>query len=266
MMPIEYGRLRAEMLGFLLANPKGRVNLAWNGDYSLLDYFLHSRGLGLDVKDEDNILRLFHELYHERIIDSGIGAGYTDHELSWPYYRLTDYGRAAIEQKEYTPYDPDGYLAKLKRDVPGIHPDAIRYLEESLGCIRANYLLAASVTLGCAAEKCLLELIEAFGNAIIDPGKKAEYERDTRSRMISRKYEALWKRLSPMTPPSLPEHLADDLHTILDRVFNVIRTTRNDAGHPSGRFIERETVHANLLLFPSFCRRIYGLIAHFTAT
>jgi hypothetical protein len=118
--------------------------------------------------------------------------------------------------------------------------------------------------LGCAAEKAALLLIETFGNAIQNPQHRKKYQDDTQHWMISRKYDALWKRLAPLAG-SLPKPLGEDLHTILDRVFDLIRTTRNAAGHPTGKTIERETMHANLLLFPSYCRRVYGLIDHFHA-
>jgi hypothetical protein len=55
------------------------------------------------------------------------------------------------------------------------------------------------------------------------------------------------------------------LGTILERVFYLIRTARNDAGHPTGRKIEKEVIHANLLLFPSYCKRVYGLIEYFSS-
>ena len=64
---------------------------------------------------------------------------------------------------------------------------------------------------------------------------------------------------------SLPADLGDDLHTILDRVFDLIRSTRNDAGHPTGKVIERESMRANFYLFPSYCRRVYALMDHFAA-
>ncbi len=80
--------------------------------------------------------------------------------------------------------------------------------------------------------------------------------------MISQKYEALWKRLETIASRST-NHLGDDLHTILDRVFDLIRTTRNEAGHPTGEKIEKETVHANFLLFPGYCKRVYRLIEYF---
>lgn len=115
---------------------------------------------------------------------------------------------------------------------------------------------------GAALFSPKLQLIETYGKTITDPTKRAKFEADTGERQaISRKYEALWKRLEPLT--ATLDSLGHDLHVILDRVFDLIRSTRNDAGHPSGKLIERETVHANLLLFPMYCRRVYGLIEHF---
>jgi hypothetical protein len=54
--------------------------------------------------------------------------------------------------------------------------------------------------------------------------------------------------------------LCEDLHAILDRVFDLIPQTRNSAGHPTGKTIERATMQTNFILFPSYCRRVYGLI------
>jgi hypothetical protein len=115
---------------------------------------------------------------------------------------------------------------------------------------------------GCAAEKAILLLMDGYGRAIPDAGKRAKFEQETQARNISVKYKALWKRIEP-TVPSLPPELGDDLHTILDRTFDLIRTARNDAGHPAGKQLDRDAVHANLILFPVYCRRVYALIGHF---
>ena len=133
--------------------------------------------------------------------------------------------------------------------------------------MKANHLLAASVMTGCAAEKAMILLIEGFGNAITDAAAKTSYEKATKSRMIKNKYVALWDRIQkPAVQAQLPANVKDDLHTLLDRVFDLIRTTRNEAGHPTGKTIEKETVHANFLLFPSYCKRVYGLMAFFAGT
>jgi len=183
--------------------------------------------------------------------------------MDWPFYRVTEYGKKVLETAEYEPHDPDGYMANLRAELPNLHDVIVRYLDESLTSFRHGLLLASAVTLGCAAEKAMLLLVEAFGNAIADTVKKEKYEKETKSWMIHSKYKALWKRLEPLVS-TLPRDLGDDLHTILDRVFDLIRTTRNEAGHPTGKTIERDTMRANFILFPSYCRRVYGLINHYS--
>jgi hypothetical protein len=116
---------------------------------------------------------------------------------------------------------------------------------------------------GCAAEKAMLLLIDQYGSSISDAAKRQKYADETAEKFgIKRKYDAFWSRVAPVAA-QLPSGFGDDLHTILDRVFDLIRTTRNDAGHPTGKVVERETVHANLILFPGYCRRIYKLLDHF---
>ncbi len=111
------------------------------------------------------------------------------------------------------------------------------------------------------SEKAALLLIEAFGKAIQDANKRKKYEKEN-TRYISRRYEAFWKRLGPLAG-TLPQELGEDLHTILDQVFDLIRRTRNDAGHPTGKTIDRDTIRANFILFPNYCVRVYGLMDYF---
>jgi len=260
-MAVEYHNIRPVMLEYLRSHPNGQFNLI--GDRSLFHLFAE-RGFTLDDADLEILQQVVHELYVEKIIFLGnsprsIGAG----AWSWPFYRLTQHGQKVVNNTEYQPYDPSGYLSRIKTEIPPIDDGIIMYLEECLNCFRSNCLFSAAVMMGCAAEKAMLLLVEVFGHAISDPAAQEEYEKETNFWMISRKYQALWKRLEPLTS-ELPDQLGDELHTFLDRVFDLIRTTRNEAGHPTGKRIELETIHANLLLFPSYCKRVYGLINHFS--
>ena len=260
-MAVEYGRLRSVLLEYLKAKPRGQVTVvSGGGDFRS---FLEQRGLNLDDEGQVQILQTFHEFYLERIIIPGAEPNSTA-PMKWPFYRLTDYGRKVIDSQEYQPYDPDGYLARITNDIKDVDPVIIRYLAEALGCLRADHLLASAVMLGCAAEKAMLLLVDAFGAAMSDPKTKAAYEKQVASRMISSKYDALWKRLEPLAG-SLPADLGDDLHVLLDRVFDLIRTARNDAGHPTGKPMDRDAVRVNLTFFPGYCKRVYGLMAHFKA-
>jgi hypothetical protein len=218
--------------------------------------------LSLGEDDLTRIQNIFHELYLERVIVTGSGPRTLPSAMDWPSYRVTDYGKKVLVSQEYVPHDQSGYLKRIQAEIPGLDATIIRYLDEALGCFRQDFLLAASVMLGCAAEKAILMLVESYGESLSDASKKQRYEQDTRNRMISRKFDALWRHLEASVP-NLPPNLGDDLHVILNKLFELFRTTRNDAGHPTGRRIERETVYANLILFPSFCRRVYSLMAHF---
>jgi len=255
-MAVEYNNLRAVMLDYLKSNPKGPLDL------SQIGIFYESRDFKLEESDFEKLQQIIHELYLERIFIPGNSTGGTG-AWTWGDYRLTKYGEDVVSNPEYQPHDPDGYLSRIKKEVCKIDSVIIRYLEEGLSCYRDNLLLAAAVMIGCAAEKAMLLLVEAFGNAIADANNKAKFEKEVKSRMISVKYNALWKRLEPLSC-SLPNSLGDDLHVILDRIFDLIRTTRNEAGHPTGKKVERETIHANLLLFPSYCKRVYKLIEYFS--
>jgi hypothetical protein len=95
-----------------------------------------------------------------------------------------------------------------------------------------------------------------------NPKDKIAYSKEVTTRNIGQKYRALWNRLQ-RTQEGLPADLSDDLHVHLDRVFDLIRTARNEAGHPAGKTQSRESVHANFILFPMYCRQVYGLIRHF---
>lgn len=260
-MSVEYHNIRTVMLEYLRSHPNGQLNLI--GDKSLFRLF-EERGFTLDNGDLEILQQVVHEFYIEKIIFLGHSPRSTGSGAwSWPFYRLTQHGQKVVNNTEYQPYDPSGYLSRIKAEIPPIDDVITMYLEECLNCFRSNYLFSAAVMMGCAAEKAMLILVEVFGKAISDPAEQKKYEKETNFWMISRKYQALWKRLEPMAS-GLPNQLGDDLHTILDRVFDLIRTTRNEAGHPKGKKIELETMHANLLLFPSYCKRVYGLIKHFS--
>ncbi len=208
------------------------------------------------------VCQIYHELYLERIIAPGVGQLNSTGRMEWPWYRLTDHGKRVLQTIEYSPYDPNGYLRRLREEIPDIDETIIRYLEESLRCLRMDCLLAAAVTIGCAAEKAMLLLIERFGETISDPAKKKKYEKATSDWRISKKYEAFRKCFQDIME-KLPNDLGRQRESHLDGAFNLIRRVRNSAGHPSGEPITREMVIANQAIFPGYCKYVYSLMDHF---
>lgn len=155
---------------------------------------LNASQLGGDANDADDcalVYRVFHDLYLDRVIVSGTSNANGDKPMMWPFCTLTPYGARVITVDEWQPYDPDGYLDALKRAVPNVDATILRYLSESLGCLNRDLLLASAVMLGCASEKAVLLLGEAFSNAIADPAKKAKYDREWSVWQIAKKYQAL---------------------------------------------------------------------------
>ena len=266
-MATEYSILRSHLLDYIR---RGISDQHAQFGVGSIRSFLESKGVNPDedVNDWPTIQQIIHELYVEGIINPGgkmrPRISGTTHLLVFPLFHVTAYGEKVLENTEYQPYDPDGYLQKIKAEISIIDPVIIRYLEECLNCFRRNLLLSAAVMLGCASEKAILLLIETFGDSL-EGTDKAAFKKETNTFIIRRKYNALWSRMEPIAK-SLPKNLGDNLESIIHNTFDIIRTTRNEAGHPSGNIIEKETVHANLLLFPIFCKRIYKLIDHFSAS
>jgi len=212
------------------------------------------------------VCQIYHELYLERVIVPGTGdlnpMAVPPRPMQWPVYHITDHGRRVLQTREYSPYDPDGYLARLRSEIPSVDETIVRYVAESLQCLRMDCLLAAAVTLGCASEKAMLLLIDEFGGRITHPQKKQEYDKQTSTWIISRKYQALRDSLDRVAK-DLPRDLRDPLEPQLHGTFDLIRRIRNDAGHPTGEPVTRDMIRASHIVFPGYCKYVYSLKDHF---
>lgn len=230
-----------------------------------LGYLLPDRKFN---RDEDNkrleslACQIFHELYLERIIVPGTASFSSTGTMQWPWFNITDHGRRVLQTQEYSPYDPNGYLLRLKSEIPDVDETIVRYVEESLKCLKMDCLLAAAVTIGCASEQTMLLLIEQFGQAITDRKKQQEYEGKTSTWIISRKYKAFRESLESVAK-DLPKELRDPLEQQLHGVFDLIRQIRNEAGHPTGQPTTREAILTSLVMFPIYCKYLYALMSHF---
>jgi hypothetical protein len=177
-----------------------------------------------------------------------------------PFLRVTEYGEKCFETGELLPHDPDGYLAKLRSQCPSIDDVILMYLREALGTFRTDNHLATAVMVGVASEQVLNLLSDAVCNALSTPEKQEKFRRDIARSKAKQKYDVIMARLSsPVTP--LPSDLNEDLELHLRAAYNtIIRPTRNDAGHPTGRRLDRADANALLMLFPKYCKTSYDLI------
>ena len=114
--------------------------------------------------------------------------------------------------------------------------------------------------IGVASENVLRGLVDAVGAALNTPTRQAKFRKDTEGKKAKVQHDQVLTRLaSPATP--LPAQLHEVFTQHIDGIFDLIRRSRNDAGHPTGRRMERYEAQALLLLFPTYCRTVCDLVA-----
>ena len=209
---------------------------------------------------------LLMEVIWSLIIQGVLVPGLNDSNPNLPFLRLTEYGRSCVQQQRILPHDPDGYLRDFHRAIPQVDATVTDYLSESLQCYIRGLYRAAAVMLGAASEQAVFLLIESCAQAIADVTAKqsfiAEFER---AQSIFRKFQVFQNRLS-LVRSQMPRDVRENLDSLLQGVFDLIRNSRNDAGHPAlGGHVSRDEMYSHLRLFVPYCERIYALIGWFGA-
>jgi hypothetical protein len=175
------------------------------------------------------------------------------------HWRLSEDGRAAARSDLWEPRDPQRYLARLRERVPSLDPVADMYVTEALRSFNARCYLASSVMLGVAAEQVFGRVAEAFVVGAPHDTAKLRKLLDAQSATYHQRFIEFRKRLEPLRP-SLPDGLADNI--TLDAVADLLRVTRNEAGHPAGRRIDQDTAHTYLQMAGVLLAKMVDLAEH----
>jgi len=171
-------------------------------------------------------------------------------------WRLSRLGIQAVSGGAWEPRDPRGYLRRLRQSSPEIDSIAIRYVEEALRAFNARCYLASSVMLGVASERVVEGLAQVVFELRGDRAKKLRTALDNpRASQLSR-FQELRKQLEPMRP-ELPYDLGDTL--TLDAVANLLRLTRNEAGHPTGAEVSEDTAYTHLQMAAIYLQKMTAL-------
>lgn len=176
------------------------------------------------------------------------------------HWRASALGIRAATSGSWEPRDPDGYLKRLRAFKPAIDAAALRYVEESLRAFNSRCYLATSVMLGVASEQVFDGLARSAVAAAKGSAKKLnEALENPRTSQFTR-FTELRKQLEPMRA-DLPEGLADTL--TLDAVADLLRITRNEAGHPTGSVVDEDTAYTHLQMGARYLQKMTLLQAHF---
>jgi len=177
---------------------------------------------------------------------------------------LTKRGRNLLEsQNDYEPDDADSYLANLKSQSPEIDSLVLLFVREALRSYTAECHLAASVMLGVASERAFQLLAVAFAGWLPSEESKRFREVFERPRQTYiAKFLEFRRRIEPLKN-KLPIEFSDNMALTLDSVLDLIRVTRNEAGHPTGRAVDRDEAYINLQMFARYLKKLYGLRTFF---
>lgn len=220
----------------------------------------HERGLpvayrGSPVLDDGRDIRRFRETVWALIIEGVLTVGMDDYNPSWPFLSLTEYGEECIRAGQITPHDPDGYLAALA-SVALLDATEERYLPQALEAHRRNLPDAAAVMLGAASEHLVALVAEAIEQT--DPTVAATMRKrlDGPALPLLGEVHAYFEQRRP----KLPRDLKETLDTTFLGIANLIRITRNDAGHPALSPVTRDQALVNLRLYPVYREWVHGAI------
>ena len=208
---------------------------------------------------------VINEVIWSLIVQGILVPGLDDPNSTLPFIRLTEYGKRCVEEDRVLPHDPDGYLREFHTSLPGADATIVEYLTESLQCYIHGLHKASAVMLGAASEQAILLLTNSCADSIEDVAAKEGFKSDVdRAPSMFRKYEVFDRRFSTVRN-RIPRELTNNVDSLLRGVFDLIRNSRNDAGHPaSGADVNRDAIYSHLKLFTPYCQRIYALIGWFS--
>ncbi|MCD6215168.1 MAG: hypothetical protein J7J46_09415 [Candidatus Desulfofervidus sp.] len=254
-----------ELLGFIVTLIKEEIGK--NGSFSPFNlYSLHKlKDKGIE---EDKYYFCIQKLINANAIIMTDEPG----GIFYKRYKLTPIGNLMVgDSTEFIFLEPENYVKKLKEEINNIDSITISYNEESIKAYKEDLLLSSTVTLGCASENSILELIESFCKFINDPnliqdfekewGIKSKYEKlknEYKNRKVKTQIESEFKKLGQSLSDD-EKSLFIDFETILDNLFNIYRISRNEVGHPTGKGLDKDILKAYIASFKRYATTIFGI-------
>jgi hypothetical protein len=213
-------------------------------------------GPQISARDRELFLEVFWTLFREGIITLGLN----DANRDFPFFRISEFGRRIIaHQQAYFFHDVSSYETLVRSEVPSIDDVTVLYLNEAMQSFRVGCVLASTVMLGVAAEHTFLLLLER-----IEQNKTyaATFAGVTQQRTILQKVNK-FKNILDQELRNLPADIKEDLDTHFAGILSIIRTFRNQSGHPSGKIVDREQAYVLLQLFIPYCKKMYQIMSHY---
>ena len=212
------------------------------------------QGPQLSHIDRELLREVFWDLFRQGIITLGSDEA----NPQFPWFKVSHFGKKILaNQNVYLFHDLESYTKLIQSNVPNINDITMLYLQEAMQSFRSGCMLAATVMLGVASEHSFLLLIEAAENS---PKYGCHFGNVSKERTILQKFRKFRAAFEKNVLADLPGDIRENLDIEFDGILSVIRTFRNDSGHPSGKILEREQTYVLLQMFVPYCRKIYQLM------
>lgn len=210
----------------------------------------------LDRQDSEIFLELFWDLFRQGIITLGLD----DSNREFPFFRVTQLGRHIAEsQSAYFFHDVSSYERVIRSEVPSVNEVTLLYLKEAMQAFRSGCILSSTVMLGVATEHTFILLLEVIEN---NTAHAKTYLSVFQERTILQKLNK-FRNILEQNLKGLPSEIKEDLDTHFAGILSVIRTFRNQSGHPTGKIMDREQTFVLLQLFIPYCKKLYQLMDFF---
>lgn len=212
----------------------------------------------IDDYERHDVLTL-QEIVWDLLVQGVLAPGKNSLNLNLPFVHVTEFGARCLEDDAIRAHDPDGYIARLEEGCGGdADPDLIETSREALLAFLAFRYPSSAILLGRAAEI----LFDRLADALIRHGRRTGrgVRRLEQARSVPSRLAATVLRTAASRP--LPPELADRTDPSLRGLLTLV-----ELAHPTGNRsrlprVDRDTVHAYLLLFPGHCRFVHDLIAY----
>lgn len=242
--PSQYEHLRLA-IGEVFARREGRIQSGH-----------HGAPYPLDPQDSEIFLEVFWDLFRQGIITLGLN----DSNREFPHIRVTQLGKnIATSQSAYFFHDVSSYERAIRAEVPGINEVTLLYLKEAMQAFRSGCILSSTVMLGVGTEHTFLVLLDLIESS---PAHQKTYASVFQERTILQKLNK-FRNILEQNVKALPPEVKEDLDTHFAGILSVIRTFRNQSGHPTGKIIDREQAFVLLQLFIPYCKKLYQLMDFF---
>lgn len=224
-----------------------------------VDYSYYESGR-LNPRDVLSINQIVWDLIIDRILTIGSDTS----NMTWPWLRITEFGKDVVSQVIPPYYDPEGYNKTIEAIVPRVDPVVRQYAIEGLNCFQHLLYFASAVMLGAAAEKAVLLILKSIATAESQSHKKKKLIAMLDHPNLPEIFSVIQTKIEDLiSKKTIPYSVHQGSIEHLLSLFEMIRVHRNGSVHPVAGQINKTKVFLTIQTLPVALEVGYRLIEWF---